>query len=108
MLTNRTPEAHQWALEKFRTLRSDGQFLPFALGQDTVLFPGFDGGAEWGGSAFDPETGLIYVNANDVPWWTRLVENKGGTSSGQLYLSNCASCHRDDMRGTRAGNSFTD
>lgn len=100
MLTNRTPEAHQWAVEKFRTLRSDGQFLPFALGQDTVLFPGFDGGAEWGGSAFDPETGLIYVNANDVPWWTRLVENKGGTSSGQLYLSNCASCHRDDMRGS--------
>ena len=99
MLTNRTPEAHKWAVEKFRTLRSDGQFLPFALGQDTVLMPGFDGGAEWGGSAFDPESGLIYVNANDVAWWSRLVENKGGGSSGQLYLANCAACHRDDMTG---------
>ena len=26
---------------------------------DTVIFPGFDGGAEWGGSAFDPETGIL-------------------------------------------------
>ena len=49
LLTNRTPEAHQWALEKFRTFRSDGQFVPFSVGKDTVVFPGFDGGAEWGG-----------------------------------------------------------
>ena len=54
MLTNATPEAHQWALEQFRTFRSDGQFVPFAVGKETVIFPGFDGGAEWGGSAFDP------------------------------------------------------
>ena len=32
------------------------------------IFPGFDGGAEWGGPAFDPETGLLYVNANDLAW----------------------------------------
>ena len=31
-------------------------------------FPGYDGGAEWGGQAFDPETGLYYVNANDLAW----------------------------------------
>jgi len=34
----------------------------------TVIFPGFDGGAEWGGPAYDPETGLLYVNANEMPW----------------------------------------
>ena len=68
MLTTRTPEAHAWALEQFRKFRSDGQFVPFAVGQETVIFPGYDGGAEWGGSAFDPETGLLYVNANDLPW----------------------------------------
>ena len=55
MLTSRTPEARQAALEAFRKLRSDGQFVPFAVGRDTIVFPGFDGGAEWGGSAFDPE-----------------------------------------------------
>src|ERR1041384_77871 len=51
MLTTRTPEAHRAALETFRSLRSDGQFVPFSVGHETVVFPGFDGGAEWGGSA---------------------------------------------------------
>ena len=39
MLTTRTPEAHQWALERFRKLRSAGQFVPFSVGKDTVVFP---------------------------------------------------------------------
>jgi len=100
MLSNRTPEIHQWALDQFRVLRSEGQFVPLSVEKDTVVFPGFDGGAEWGGSAFDPETGLLYVNANDVAWIASLGENKGGKSVEQLYLTNCAGCHRDDMRGT--------
>ncbi len=40
MLTNRTPEVHQWAVEQFRTFRSEGQFVPFSVGKDTVVFPG--------------------------------------------------------------------
>ena len=99
MLTNRTPEAHQWALNRFRELRSEGQFVPFSVGKETVLFPGFDGGAEWGGSAFDPETGLLFVNANDVPWSSSMAENQGGASGKQLYLNNCANCHGDDLSG---------
>ena len=100
LLTDRSPEMHQWALEKFRGFRSEGQFVPFSIGKDTVVFPGFDGGAEWGGSAFDPETGLLYVNANDIAWIASLGQNKGGSTVEQLYLTNCAGCHRDDMRGT--------
>ena len=99
LLTNRTPEAHQWAVEHFRAMRSQGQFLPFTVGQDTIIFPGYDGGAEWGGQAFDPETGLFYVNANDLPWTGVLAENKRGNSGRQLYLTNCAVCHRDNMAG---------
>ena len=68
MLTTRTPGAHQWALEKFRTFKNGGPFTPLELGRETVVFPGFDGGAEWGGSAFDPATSVIYINSNDVPW----------------------------------------
>ena len=65
MLTNRTPEAHVWALKMFRSFASDGQFLPFAVGKQTVIFPGFDGGAEWGGPAIDPATDILYVNATE-------------------------------------------
>ena len=99
MLSDRTPAIHQWAVEKFRTFHSDGQFVPFRVGQETVIFPGFDGGAEWGGSAFDPETGLLYVNANDVAWTSSLAENLGGTSGLELYRSSCASCHGDNLQG---------
>src|SRR5262245_30255213 len=100
MLTNRTPAVHQWALEQFRTFRSDGQFVPFSVDKQTVVFPGYDGGAEWGGQAFDPETGLYYVNANDLAWTGGLSPNNGGQSGRALYQQNCASCHRDDRLGT--------
>jgi quinoprotein glucose dehydrogenase len=102
MLTTRTVAAHQWALEHFRKSLNQGQFVPFSVGQDTVVFPGFDGGAEWGGSAFDPETGILYVNANDVAWTGALAENTAGSEpSGKgLYLSQCSVCHRDDMAGS--------
>ena len=100
LLTNRTPEVHQWALEKFRKFRSDGQFIPFSVGTDTVVFPGFDGGAEWGGPAVDPETGLIYVNANDVAWTGALTPNTGENSAQGIYLSQCGVCHGEKMMGS--------
>src|SRR5213078_1695115 len=73
MLTDRTPEAHRAVLERFRAVRSGGQFVPASL-QGTIVFPGLDGGAEWGGAAFDPETSVLYVNANEMAWTVTLAE----------------------------------
>ncbi|HLH19211.1 MAG TPA: PQQ-binding-like beta-propeller repeat protein [Bryobacteraceae bacterium] len=95
MLTNRTPEAHAAVLERFRKLNSKGIFYPPTT-EGTVIFPGFDGGGEWGGAAFDPATSLLYVNANEMAWILRLVPRDAKSA----YASNCASCHRDDRRGT--------
>jgi quinoprotein glucose dehydrogenase len=101
-LTDRTPEAHAAVLARFKRVLSAGQFVP-ASTQGTVIFPGFDGGAEWGGSAFDPQTGMLYVNANEMAWILRMVEqheNTSGVATGkQLYLTNCAACHRPDLTG---------
>jgi len=102
IVTSRTPEARRAVLEQLRKLRSGGQFTPPSL-QGTVVFPGFDGGGEWGGPAFDPETGVLYVNSNEMAWILRLVlrpGTKGLASCRQVYDANCASCHRSDMRGT--------
>lgn len=101
LLTNRTPEAHAWAVEQFRKFRSDGQFVPFSADRDTVVFPGFDGGAEWGGSAADPETGILYVNANEVAWTGALAKNTGKEGSGRgIYEEQCSVCHRDNLAGS--------
>ena len=102
LLTTRTPEAHAAVLKQFRTMRSGPPFLPWSLDQDMVIFPGFDGGAEWGGSAVDPSTGVIYVNANDVPWYGRLKPNTLAPGSGRgavLYSQQCAVCHGVDRTG---------
>ncbi len=102
LLTGRTPEAHRAVLERFRKLRSGPQFTPPSR-EGTIIFPGFDGGAEWGGQAFDPETGLLYVNSNEMAWVLRLVERRtgrGALTGKRLYASNCAACHQDDLSGT--------
>ncbi len=101
MITTRTPEAHQEALERFMKLRSDGQFIPGST-QGTIIFPGYDGGAEWGGGAFDPTTGLLYVNANEMAWVLRLVPQKprtGEANGREIFLRNCSACHRADRTG---------
>jgi quinoprotein glucose dehydrogenase len=100
LLSERTPEVHQWALDKFRGFRSEGQFVPFTIGKDTVIFPGFDGGAEWGGQAVDPETGILYVNANDVAWTGALAENTEQSGPKALYISQCAVCHGEKLAGS--------
>ena len=66
-----------------------------------MIFPGFDGGAEWGGSAFDPDTGILYVNSNDIAWTGDLAENTGNTSSRQAFTrASAASAIGDDMTGS--------
>jgi quinoprotein glucose dehydrogenase len=100
MLTRRTPAAHAAVLEAFRRFRSDGQFVPLDVGVETVVFPGFDGGAGWGGPAFDPATGLLYVSATEMACTGMLAPAVTGSSGRQLYVKECAACHRDDMSGS--------
>src|SRR5207245_3728224 len=100
LLTLRTPEAHRWAVDNFKKFRSAGQFIPLSVGAETVVFPGFDGGAEWGGSAVDPSTSVIYVNANDIAWTGALAVSGNETGSRALYVSQCSICHGDKLAGS--------
>ena len=99
-LTNRSPEIHQWAVDHFRKIRNQGQFVPFSVGTETLVFPGFDGGAEWGGPALDPETGVIYINSNEMAWVAALFEDTGEHGARAIYMSQCAVCHGDKMAGS--------
>lgn len=77
--------------------------------QGTIIFPGFDGGAEWGGPAYDPATGIVYVNANEMPWILSMIEVKEKIAKQKqedfleagrrLYTLNCVSCHGPERKG---------
>src|SRR6185312_12017660 len=94
-LTTRTPEAHAAALATFRKYGAAKLFSPPSR-EGIIIFPGVDGGGEWGGPAFDPQTALLYVNSNEMGWMIRMQPR----ADRSLYNSNCASCHREDMKGT--------
>lgn len=96
--------------EKLNGLNSDHMFEPPSL-EGTLQFPGFDGGAEWGGNAYDPETGMLYVNTNEVPWILQIIDTKPDQDSeGSLpvslalgrdeYMSTCVACHGTDLKGS--------
>jgi quinoprotein glucose dehydrogenase len=89
-------------LREFQRYRSEGQFVPFSVGKPTIVFPGYDGGAEWGGAAVDPESAILYVNANDQVFAGTLVKNTGGQGlpGRAIYLSQCSVCHGEKMAGS--------
>jgi quinoprotein glucose dehydrogenase len=100
-LTSRTPIVAHEAHETFAAVRSRGPFDPPSL-QGSIVFPGFDGGAEYGGAAYDPETGLIYINANEMAWIAKLRPRptiEGSEDASAVYMGNCASCHGADRKG---------
>lgn len=93
-------------LRQLDSSRSEGPFTPLSE-KGTIVYPGLDGGAEWGGAAADPD-GILYVNSNEMAWRIMLRQpaaknQKISENSGQsLYATNCAVCHGKDRRGNPA------
>ncbi|PLW68796.1 pyrroloquinoline quinone-dependent dehydrogenase [Pseudohalioglobus lutimaris] len=70
----------------------------------SVLFPGFYGGGNWGGGAFDPQSNLYYINAIEAPHIIQVqaVEVNKGSSVGRgafLFRQQCSGCHGLDLQG---------
>lgn len=91
-------------LEFFRA-SDKRQYTPPAL-TASFLLPGYDGAAEWGGTAADPEDGIIYVNSNEMAWNLQLAiadEIDDDTPKGQAaYQKYCVSCHQTNRKGLEA------
>ena len=102
--TDISPEARAAVLSRLRGTRTGRQFIPPSK-EGTIIFPGFDGGAEWGGAAFDPSSGRLYVNANEMAWILTMVEMAPRTPGETVYRRNCASCHGIDRRGATQQNA---
>ena len=106
-ITDISPASHRAVLDRFSKIRPHVPFQPPST-QGTIIFPGFDGGGEWGGAAVDPD-GVMYVNANEMPWILTMflteLETTGKPANGrQLFGQICAACHGLDRKGNAAQN----
>ncbi len=101
-----TPNSTEFLTNFIKGARLGDIYTPPGV-DGVVQFPGTRGGAEWGGPSFDPETGIMYVNANEVPLLVRMKKLEtadNGTLASQgskLYaLNGCAACHGGDRAGS--------
>jgi quinoprotein glucose dehydrogenase len=89
-------------LDRIRASPNFGPFPAPSL-KESIMFPGFDGGMEWGGGSADPD-GIYYVNVNEMPWLLQMVETRHADGSPlargeREYMLHCAACHGLDKSG---------
>lgn len=104
-ISNISPETRQLTLDRIVASPNFGAFPAPSL-NETVMFPGFDGGMEWGGAAADPD-GIYYVNINEMPWLLQMVETRRADGSKLIpgerdYMIYCGACHGLDKKGNLA------
>jgi len=94
-------------VERLAGMRMGENYIPPSV-EGTLMYPAFDGGAEWGGAAWDADSGLLYVNANEVGGVLTLMRAPKDVNPRSVYLENCAVCHGADLEGTGVGPSLRD
>jgi quinoprotein glucose dehydrogenase len=88
--------------EVLMAARNEGIFTPQTLGRNQISIPGELGGSNWGGSAADPTTGMLYVRSADQPGFHTLQApgargaGNGGSPAQRgraAFTQLCAQCH---------------
>ncbi|MEP6999618.1 MAG: pyrroloquinoline quinone-dependent dehydrogenase, partial [bacterium] len=75
-----TPEIKRRALEVLHRYRFGALYTPPSV-QGTIAMPGSIGGAGWGGGAFDPATGIIYIKTTNGPVMYRIFKTAARTDT---------------------------
>ena len=89
-----------------RKSRYEGAFTPLSA-RGSIVYPGLDGGAEYGGAAVDPD-GILYVNSNEMGWLISLNKKLSDDQLAQLspgqrvYTTTCSPCHGAERKGNPA------
>ncbi len=73
---NLTPEIQKQAEAELKKYKIGPMFTPPSL-EGTLQRPSQNGGANWGGAAFDPESGYLFVRASTMLGLNRLAKNDG-------------------------------
>jgi quinoprotein glucose dehydrogenase len=84
---NLTPEIKALAQEQMKKFRIGPIFTPPSL-VGTLQRPSQGGGASWGGAAFDPESGYLFVRAANAVGVNRVGKNNGSNPQVKVDYSN--------------------
>jgi len=76
-LTDITPAKRAYILERYRKLRAGNIYTPPSV-QGTLIYPGFNGGVNWGGGSIDAENGVLFANSNESVNWMTLKKPAAG------------------------------
>jgi quinoprotein glucose dehydrogenase len=80
-----TPELRALAQEAVKNYSLGDMFSPPTL-HGTVSLPGIWGAANWGGAAFDPATGILYVKALNWPSVFHVEKPEPGAEDADYFL----------------------
>lgn len=74
-LTTVTPESNKFCTEWWEReqMYNDGPYTPYAYKGTAVVFSGTIGGGNWGGVAYNPELGYVFVNTSNLATLGRMV-----------------------------------
>ncbi|MFL5811692.1 MAG: PQQ-binding-like beta-propeller repeat protein, partial [Flavisolibacter sp.] len=110
-VTDISADARKEMMEKYLKVKYREPFSPPSK-EGSWIFPGYDGGGEWGGAAVDPESGILYVNSSEMPWAMVMIDVPKKTSGDRslkgagrmVYGRYCISCHGPELKGN--GSSY--
>jgi quinoprotein glucose dehydrogenase len=101
-----SPEEQERLRQAVRDAANDGLFTPSSHLRSHIQFPGAWGGANWGSTAADPVTGMLYVRSLEMPSYRRMALSpdkpgaappvQGGPREQQgaaIYTQICSACH---------------
>ena len=76
-LNDLTPESKEFCTKLVEGAVFGSLFTPIGL-KPTVLFPSTNGGANWGGASFDPETQTLFVNSMEIGFVQQMMKRGEG------------------------------
>ena len=107
-----SPEEQEKLKQLVREAANEGVFTPSSHLRPHIQFPGAWGGANWGSTAGDPQTGMVYVRSLEMISYRKMslaTPGSGGGGGGgrgqgaplgpreqegqSVYMQRCASCH---------------
>jgi quinoprotein glucose dehydrogenase len=105
-VTDLDAATHSEMMKEYNKVKYRTMFMPPSK-EGSWIFPGFDGGGEWGGAAVDPESGILYVNSSELPWSLTMIDVPKSNTSDQslkgtglaIYNKYCISCHGPELKG---------